>query len=103
MKTTETTIVRIYVSEGHAQLDKLLKRMHDLEHARGLTVFRGISGYGDSGEIHSAKLIDLAMDLPLVLEFFDEPTKAQEIIEHLSEIVKPGHMIWWTVNSTMPE
>ncbi len=99
MTGKEITVVRIYLSEGHAQLNNLLKRMHDWEKVRGLTVFRGISGFGESGEVHSAKFIDLSLDLPIVVEFFDEAEKVAAILEHLNHIVKPGHMVWWTAQS----
>lgn len=96
MKSTEVTVVRIYLSEGHAQVDNLLKRLHDWEHVRGVSVFRGIAGFGDSGQLHTAKLVDLSFDLPLVVEFFDEPDKALQIMEHLADAVKPGHMLSWS-------
>lgn len=96
MKKTEVTVVRIYLNEGKAQLDNLLKRLHDWEKLKGVTVFRGIVGYGDSGDIHSAKLIDLGMDLPLVVEFFDTPEKVEAIMEHIHSTMKPGHMLSWT-------
>ena len=92
---TEVTVVRIYLSEGHAQLENLLKRLHDWEHVRGVTVFRGIAGYGDSGKIHTTKLVDLSLDLPLVVEFFDTPEKVEAIVEHLRPELKPGHMLSW--------
>lgn len=93
MTSSEVTVVRIYLSEGHAQLENLIKRLHDWEKVRGVSVFRGIAGFGDSGVVHSGKLIDLSLDLPLVVEFFDTPEKAAAIMEHLSTTVKPGHML----------
>jgi PII-like signaling protein len=95
MKTNDVMVVRIYLSEGHSQLDNLLKRLHDWEHVRGVSVFRGIAGFGDSGKLHTSKLIDLSLDLPLVVEFFDQPDKAREIMQHLESTVKPGHMLSW--------
>ncbi len=91
----EVTVVRIYISEGQAQLDILLKRLQEWEHVRGVSVFRAIAGFGDSGKLHTSKLIDLSLDLPLVVEFFDAPEKAAEIIEHLGNIIKPGHILSW--------
>ena len=49
MNMHEVTIVRIYLSEGETQLKNLMKRLRDWEKLRGLSVFRGISGYGESG------------------------------------------------------
>ncbi len=89
------TVVRVYFSEGDAKLDDLLARLHDVEQVRGVTVFRGISGFGPSGKIHDAGLVDLAMDLPLVVEFFDTPERAAEITRHIRSMFKPGHILSW--------
>lgn len=98
MKGETITMVRIYLSEGETQLSTLMKRLHDWEKLRGVTVFRGISGFGDSGDIHTASLIDLSLNLPIVVEFFDTPEKIEQVIEHLGSLVKPDHMVWWQVN-----
>jgi PII-like signaling protein len=92
-------MVRIYLTEGETQLAGLVKRLKKWEKLRGLTVFRGISGYGESGVIHDAKLIDLAMDLPLVLEFFDEPEKIEPVLAHLNDYIKPGHIVTWSAKT----
>ncbi len=98
MKHSEVTMARIYLSEGETQLANLLKRLHDWEKLRGVTVFRGISGYGDSGVIHGVRFADLSLDLPIVVEFFDTPEKVAEILEHLSTFIKPGHIVTWQAN-----
>ncbi len=95
MTMTEVTMVRIYLSEKEGHLDNLLKRLHDWEKVRGVTVFRGISGFGETGQIHNGLLSDLSLDLPLVVEFFDEPSKIENILEHLSDTIKPKHMVVW--------
>jgi PII-like signaling protein len=98
MNTTEVTVVRIYLNEGHAQLDALLKRLQSFEHLRGVTVFRGIAGFGDSGHLHTAKLVDLSLELPLVVEFFDAPAKVAAALQHLESHIKPGHVLSWTAH-----
>ncbi len=98
MNNSEVTMARVYLTEGEAQLKSLLKRLQKWEKLRGVTVFRGISGYGESGVIHDANIIDLAMDLPLVVEFFDEPEKIRTIVEHLKETIKAGHIVTWAAN-----
>jgi PII-like signaling protein len=95
MKAVDVVIARIYLSEGEKQLDTLMKRLHDWEKLRGVTVFRGISGYGPSGVINSSMLVDLSLHLPLVIEFFDEPAKVDAVIEHLSTVIHPGHIVRW--------
>lgn len=95
MKSVAVTVVRIYLSERDVQLDALLRRLRDTEQVRGVTVFRGISGYGDSGELHTARLVELSLNLPVVVEFFDTPDKVARIIEHLADTVKPHHILHW--------
>lgn len=98
MKTIEVTVVRIYLNEQEGRLESVLRRLHDWEKVRGVTVFRGISGFGDSGEIQSARLVDLSLSLPVVVEFFDEPAKVAKIIEHLADVIKPDHILHWTAH-----
>ena len=91
----EVSVVRIYLTEGEAQLKSLIKRLRDWEKLRGVTVFRGISGFGKSGHVHSSSLLDMSLDLPVIIEFFDEPGKAALILEHLNTVIEPGHMVSW--------
>ena len=97
MKTMEVTVVRVYLTEANAHLNTLIKRLNDWGKVKGVTVFRGIAGFGQSGKIHSSALMSIADDddLPLVLEFFDEPSKAEVMIEWISNIVGPGHVVSW--------
>ncbi len=95
MKQSEVTVVRLYLNEGEARLEKLLQSLHHQEKVKGVSVFRGIAGFGNSGEIHSSKFIDLGMELPLVVEFFDTPEKVISIMEHINKTIKPGHMLSW--------
>jgi PII-like signaling protein len=58
-------------------------------------VFRGISGFGKSGKMHSSSLLDMSLDLPLVIEFFDTQQKVNDILEHISKDIQPGHIVSW--------
>lgn len=95
MKQIQVTMVRIYLTEAQKMVETLLKRLHDWEKVRGVTVFRGISGFGSSGTMHSSKLLDMSLDLPVVIEFFDEPDKVANIVDHLSTTIEPGHIVSW--------
>lgn len=73
--------LRIYTGEydrieGAAAYDFIVKAAH----ARGLlgaTVFRGSMGFGGHSEIHTAKILRLSEDLPIVVEIVDEPAKIE--------------------------
>ena len=92
------TMVRIYLTESDRELKPLLKCLHDELKVCGATVMRGVAGFGASGVVHSAGLVDLSTDLPLVLEFFDRPDRARAAIERVKDFVEPGHVVSWSVN-----
>lgn len=98
MSNQKMTMVRIYLSEDSAHLEKLLTLLQDVEKVKGVTVYRGIGGYGDSGKVRTANMIDLSVSLPIVVEFFDMPDIIESIIDHLHINIKPGHMVSWPVN-----
>jgi PII-like signaling protein len=95
MTGRDVTIVRIYITEGEKLMKRVLAKLHDEEKVRGVTVFRGIAGFGRSGVMHSSQLLALSLDLPIVIEFFDEPQKVESILEHLKDVVPPGHAVSW--------
>jgi len=103
MKTTGVTVVRLYLTEGDHQLERLLSLLHDQEQVCGVTAFRGIAGFGKSGRMHSSTLLDLSLDMPLVLEFFDRPEKVQRVLEHLNRELEPGHILTWPANVNQGE
>ena len=83
MKRTEVTVVRVYVNEGQHQFQHLMELLHDQEKVAGVTAFRGIAGFGQSGRMHSSTLLDISLDLPLILEFFDRPEKVEEVLDQI--------------------
>ena len=95
MNKLDVTFVRIYLTEGEGRMEGLLQRLHDEEKVQGVTVFRGISGFGKSGKMHSSSLLDMSLDLPLVIEFFDVPQKVNDMLEHIRKDIEPGHIVSW--------
>jgi PII-like signaling protein len=102
MNELAVTMVRIYLHEAKAHLKELLAYLHDDSKVHGVTVFRGITGFGNSGRYHSSTLMDVSLDLPLVIEFYDEPEKVSSIIEELNNRIKPGHIVWWPAKINTP-
>ena len=95
MNKLDVVFVRIYLTEEEGRMEGLMQRLHDEEKVKGVTVFRGISGFGKSGRLHSSSLLDMSLDLPLVIEFFDVPQKVDNILEHLGKDIEPGHIVSW--------
>ena len=94
------TVARIYVTEGNHVYEKIFQRLHDEHKVNGVTVFRGVSGFGRSGETHSSVLLDVSFDLPVVIEFFDEDEKVQSVIESLRDVIPKCHIITFNANLT---
>lgn len=95
MATQTVTVARIYLREGEHLLSKLIKLLHDEEKVSGVTVIRGIAGFGPDGKIHVASLVDLSLDLPLIVEFYDLPEKVQTILQHLERQMGLTHFVSW--------
>ena len=73
--------------------EKIFRRLHDEHQVRGVTVYRGITGFGKSGETHSSTLLDVSFDLPVVVEFFDENAKVRTALDAIADLVPPGHVL----------
>ncbi len=95
MTSMRVTVVRVYLTEAGGQLKELMTYLHDESKVHGVTVFRGITGFGKSGRYHSSTLMDMSLDLPVVIEFFESPERAAAIIEHLNTQLEPGHIVFW--------
>jgi len=58
----------------------------------GATVFRGLEGYGASSRIHTAKILRLSTDLPIVIEIVDTDDKIEQFIPLIDKAIKNGLM-----------
>ncbi|MFA5094925.1 MAG: DUF190 domain-containing protein [Candidatus Omnitrophota bacterium] len=56
----------------------------------GATVIKGSMGFGCKSRMHTAKLLELSSDLPVVIEIVDSEEKIGGFIPHLDEMVKEG-------------
>jgi hypothetical protein len=54
----------------------------------GATVFRGILSYGASSRIHTAKLLDLSFDLPIIVEIVDHAEKIEQFLEIANKLIE---------------
>jgi PII-like signaling protein len=97
---SEVTVVRIYLSEAdHGRRKNLMQEimnvLHDQHRVRGVTVFRGIAGFGDTGEVHASDILRIMVDLPLVIEFFDAPAVVDAVLDVMSGLVQNHPVISW--------
>jgi PII-like signaling protein len=56
----------------------------------GATVLRGAMGFGKSSHLHTAKILRLSMDLPLVIEIVDSEEKIQAFLPALDGMMRGG-------------
>ena len=97
---TDVTVVRIYLKESdHGRkkplMEEILNILQDQHRVHGVVVFRGIAGFGSKGAVHSADLLRLMVDLPLVIEFYDTPAVAEAAMTLLRGLVPAGHIVHW--------
>ncbi len=90
----QVKVTRIYLSEESSVLKELFKHLHD-NRIHGATMFRGVKGFGVSGKIRETSFLDLHFDLPMILEFFDEPTKVDDVMEHFKDKIEAGRVLQW--------
>ena len=76
-------------------MQEILTLLQERHAVQGVTVFRGIAGFGTSGEVRADDILRINVDLPLVIEFFDEPKVAQAAIGLLDGLVPGGHIVSW--------
>lgn len=91
---TEGVLLRVFVGEsdtlrGKALYEHIVLKARDLNMA-GATVLRGIMGYGAHSRIHTAKLLRLSEDLPVVIEIVDTEENVRKLLPFLNETVKEG-------------
>jgi PII-like signaling protein len=96
MAHQQVTIARLYLREGEHLLSKVMKFLHEEERVAGVTVLRGMTGFSTDGKIRTASLVDLSLDLPLVVEFYDEPDRVETVIRELLRRMDLSHVVTWS-------
>jgi uncharacterized protein len=90
----DAVLLRIYVGESdrwqHQPLyEAIVLKAREL-HLAGATVLRGPMGFGAASRIHTAKILRLSMDLPIVIEIVDTDDKMQALLPFLDESMGGG-------------
>jgi uncharacterized protein len=90
----EKVLMRIFIGEsdrhGHQPLHEALVELFRSEGLAGATVLRGVSGFGAHSVFHSAKLLRLSADLPLILEVVDAQEKIDAVMPRVDEMMDGG-------------
>jgi len=90
----DAVLLRIFIGESdryqHQPLyEAIVLRARELELA-GATVLRGPMGFGKSSHLHTAKILRLSMDLPIVIEIVDSEEKINAFLPVLDGIMGGG-------------
>ena len=86
--------LRIFIGESdrweHKPLyEAIVLKTREL-HLAGATVLRGPMGFGAASHIHTAKILRLSMDLPMVIEIVDTEEKVNALLPFLDEMMGGG-------------
>lgn len=87
-------LLRIFVGESDRHegkpLYEWLVRKAKEQGLAGATVVRGIEGFGANSRIHTAKLLDLSTDMPIIIEIVDELEKIENFLAIIDGAVGEG-------------
>ena len=90
----DAVLLRIFLGESdrweHIPLYEAIVMAARAAHLAGATVLRGPMGFGKSSRLHTAKILRLSVDLPLVIEVVDTEEKIQAFLPVLDEMMKGG-------------
>ena len=90
----EGSLLRIFIGESDKHEGKPLYEWMVLkarkEGLAGATVLRGMLGFGRSSRIHTAKILRLSEDLPIIVEIVDTLEKLETFIAVIDEVIQEG-------------
>jgi PII-like signaling protein len=90
-------MLTIYIGEAdhfhHRPLYQVLVERLSEEGVAGATVLRGIEGYGKASRIHTASILRMSEDLPVVITVVDKEERINGIMPIIDEMVKEGLVI----------
>lgn len=87
-------LLRIFIGEndrwhGRPLYEVIVMKAREL-HLAGATVLRGPMGFGAKSRLHTAKILRLSEDLPIVIEIVDSKEKIDELLPHIDVMVTEG-------------
>jgi PII-like signaling protein len=90
----QAVLLRIFMgeddkAEGRPLYEALVLKARELGLA-GATVLRGPLGFGHGSHLHTAKILRLSQDLPMVLEVVDQEDKVQAFLEAIDPMMDGG-------------
>lgn len=91
---SEAELLRVFIGESdHYGGKPLYEAIIQEARGRGMagaTALRGLMGFGAHSRLHTAKVLRLSEDLPIVVEIVDTPDKIEEFLPKLDEMIEEG-------------
>jgi PII-like signaling protein len=90
----EGRLLRIFIGEGDRYegtplYEWILQRARE-HHMAGATVLRGLEGFGAHSRMHTAKILRLSQDLPIIVEIVDTAEKIEELLPVIDGAIAEG-------------
>jgi PII-like signaling protein len=90
----DAMLLRIFIGENdrydHKPLyEAIVLKAREMQLA-GATVLRGPMGFGQSSRLHTAKILRLSEDLPLIIEIVDSEEKIREFLQTINGMMQSG-------------
>jgi PII-like signaling protein len=90
----DAVLLRIFIGESdrweHKPLYEAIVLAARERHLGGATVLRGPMGYGKTSRLHTAKILNLSTDLPLVIEIVDSEAAINAFLPELDKMITGG-------------
>jgi PII-like signaling protein len=90
----ERTLMRIHIGESDRwqgkPLYEAIVQLFRRENFSGVTVLRGVGGYGSASRYHTDKILRLSQDLPIVIELVEDTERVERILPKLDEMIGGG-------------
>ncbi len=90
----DAVLLRIFIGESdrweHRPLYEAIVLKAREMHLGGATVLRGPMGYGKTSRLHTAKVLQLSMDLPLIIEIVDSEANLNAFLPILDRMIEGG-------------
>lgn len=93
MAAQSMTLVRLYLHEGGHQLQKVMTFLEKEAKVPGAIAIRGSQGFGFGATPHSASLLALSLDLPEVVEFYEDSSRVEAIVAQLRASVAVPYVL----------
>lgn len=94
MEPLDATKLTVYTGDsfryGRKALYRAIVEMLHEEGIAGATVLHGVEGYGADKRIHTARILDLSSDLPMVIVAIDRTEKIEAVLPRLDRMVDKG-------------